>query len=71
MRYFYEYKEKNGAKVGGHNLENILVKDDLIILQGVDIIPTYEDYEYSYWNTRLDMTKIEYLKIQPMEDEEK
>ena len=21
MRYFYEYKYKNGCKVGGHNLE--------------------------------------------------
>lgn len=41
MRYFYEYKEKNGAKVGGNNLENILVKDYLIILQGVDMKPTY------------------------------
>lgn len=23
MRYYYEYKEKNGCKVGGHNLEKI------------------------------------------------
>lgn len=23
MKYYYEYKEKNGCKVGGHNLEKI------------------------------------------------
>ena len=37
MRYFYEYKEKNGAMVGGHNLEEIQQYKDIIILKGVDI----------------------------------
>ena len=23
MKYYYEYKEKNGCKFGGHNLERI------------------------------------------------
>lgn len=72
MKYFYEYKEKNGATVGGHNLENILVKGTgkYIILQGVDIKPIPYDYDVSYWSTRLDMNTIEYLKITPMGDEE-
>ena len=43
MRYFYEYKYKNGCKVGGHNLEEIKVIDNYIFLKGVDIIPTYYD----------------------------
>lgn len=71
MKYFYEYKEKNGAKVGGHNLEKIMIKGKYLILQGVDIIPTTYDYDVSYWSTRLEMDKIEYLTIIPMEDEEK
>ena len=49
MRYFYEYKYKNGNRmVSGHNLENIITRDNKIILKGVDIIPTYYDDEYHY-----------------------
>lgn len=68
MRYFYEYKYKNGCKVGGHNLENIIIKDNIILLKGVDIIPTYYDEEYHYWTQTLDMNEIEYLKIEPMQE---
>lgn len=68
MRYFYEYKEKNGVKVGGHNLEEIQQYKDIIILKGVDIIQT-EDYEYHYWVQKLDMKNIKYLTIMPMEDD--
>ena len=29
MRYFYEYKYKKGNRiVGGHNLENIIIRDN-------------------------------------------
>ncbi len=69
MRYFYEYKEKNGAMVGGHNLEEIQQYKDIIILKGVDILPTYNDYVYSHWVQKLDMSDIEYLTIKPMEEE--
>lgn len=67
MRYLYEYKYKNGCKVGGHNLENIIIKDNKILLKGVDIIPTYYDTEYHYWATTIDVNEIEYLKIEPMQ----
>lgn len=70
MRYYYEYKEKNGCKVGGHNLEKIEFFDNYIRLLGVDIIPTIYDYEVSYWGTLLDMNEIEYLKIWAMEEKE-
>ena len=71
MRYFYEYKYKNGnIMVGGHNLENIIIRDNKIILKGVDIIPTYYDEEYHYWTQTLDMNEIEYLKIEPMKEVE-
>lgn len=70
MRYYYEYKEKNGRKVSGHNLEKIEFYDNYIRLLGVDIIPTKCDYEASYWGTLLDMNKTEYLKIEPMLEEE-
>lgn len=70
MRYFYEYKEKNGSEVGGHNLEKIDVFDNYIILLGVDILQTKYGYEAQFWRTLLDMNNIEYLTIRPMEDEE-
>lgn len=70
MRYFYEYKYKNGCKVGGHNLENIIIKDNKILLKGVDIIPTYYDEEYFWWTETIDMNEIEYLKIEPMEEQD-
>ena len=69
MRYFYEYKYKNGSKVGGHNLEEIIFKDDYIFLKGIDIISTYYGEDYRYWTQTLDMNKIEYLKIEPMGSE--
>lgn len=68
MRYFYEYKYKNGSKVGGHNLEKIIIDNNIIILKGVDIIPTNYDTEYHWWKQLLDMEEIEYLKIEPMEE---
>ena len=71
MRYFYEYKYKKGNRVvGGHNLENIIIKENKILLKGVDIIPTYYDPEYHYWATTIDMNEIEYLKIEPMREME-
>ena len=66
MKYYYEYKEKNGCKVGSHNLEKIEFYDNYIRLLGVDVIPTNYDYEKQYWTTLLDMREIEYLKIEPM-----
>lgn len=68
MKYFYEYKYKNGNKVGGHNLEDIQVYEDIIILKGIDITPK-DDYEHHYWTQRLDMNEIEYFKIEPMRED--
>lgn len=62
MRYFYDYKEKNGAKVGGHNLETIEFYDGFIKLLGTE-------FNGEHWGVLLDMTKIEYLTIIPMEEE--
>lgn len=71
MKYYYEYKEKNGCKVGGHNLETIDSFDNYIRLLGVNIIQTNHGYKVQYWGTLLDMNKIEYLKILPMEEVER
>lgn len=67
MKYFYEYKEKNGAIVGGHNLEKINFIDNVIKLEGFDY-----DFQYNhiYWTILVDSKKLKYLKITPMEDEE-
>lgn len=70
MKYFYEYKYKNGCKVGGHNLQKIEFYDDYIKLSGVDIVPTNYDNEISHWGTLLDMKEIEYLTIKPMLEKE-
>lgn len=70
MKYYYEYIEKNGCLVGGHNLEKIEFYDNYIELLGVDIIQTIYDFKISPWRTLLDMNKIEYLKIWPMLEEE-
>ena len=70
MKYYYEYKYKNGHRiVGGHNLETIEFYDNYIKLLGVDIIQTFYDYEEQQWGTLLDMNEIEYLKIEPMKEE--
>lgn len=70
MRYFYEYKYKKGNRmVSGHNLENIITRDNYIILKGVDILPTNYGEDYRYWTQTLDMNEIEYLKIEPMKEE--
>lgn len=66
MKYYYEYKEKNGCKVGGHNLERIEFYDNYIKLLGTDVIQTNIGYKRQYWRTLLDMNEIEYLKIEPM-----
>lgn len=70
MKYYYEYKEKNGCKVGGHNLKKIDCFNNYIRLLGVDIILTNYDYKEQHWRTFLDMKKIEYLKIEPMIEKE-
>lgn len=71
MKYYYEYKYKKGNRmVGGHNLEKIEFYDNYIKLLGVDIVQTIYDYEISHWGTLLDMNEIDYLKIEPMLEEE-
>lgn len=70
MRYYYEYKYKNGNQVGGNYLEKIEFFDNYIRLLGVDIVQTIYDYKISHWATLLDMNEIEYLKIEPMLEEE-
>lgn len=70
MKYYYEYKEKNGCKVGGHNLEKIEFFDNYVRLLGFDIIQTIYDYEKQHWGILLDMNEIEYLTIKPMLEKE-
>ena len=70
MKYFYEYKIKNGAKVGGHNLEKITIIDDAIILKGVDTLMDCDGEYDCHWITLLKHNEIEYIKIEPMKEEE-
>ncbi len=68
MKYYYEYKLKNGAKVGGHNLEKIIIKDNVIILEGVDTLMDCDGKYDQHWISIINDGKIEYLKIEPMEE---
>ena len=70
MKYFYEYKYKSGRTIGGHNLEKIIIKDDVIILEGVDTLMDCDGEYDHHWRSIINEEKIEYLKIEPMEDEE-
>lgn len=75
MKYYYEYKLKNGCYVAGHNLQTIDFLDKNIFphsirLLGVDILHTNYGVKEEHWSILLDMNEIEYLKIEPMEDEE-
>lgn len=71
MKYYYEFKYKNGSKFSGHNLEKIdFLENNYIKLSGVDIISTNYDYEKQHWGMLLSMNEIEYLKIEPMLENE-
>lgn len=70
MKYYYEYKYKNGNIVGGHDLEKIEIYDNYIKICGTDIILTNYGYKEQPWGILLDMNEIEYLKIEPMLEKE-
>ena len=70
MKYFYEYKIKNGAKVGGHNLEKIDIYKNTIVLIGVDYAQTQYGEDEQNWHQTLNPNEIEYIKIEPMMEEE-
>lgn len=65
MRYFYEYKYKSGCLVGGHNLIDIYVKDNKIVLVCEDKINGY----FCVTNYSLGMDVIDYLKITFVEED--
>lgn len=69
MKYYYEYKEKSGCIMGGHNLEVIEFCDNYIRLFGIDTIN--QQLDRRPWSIILDMNNIEYLKICPMIKKEK
>lgn len=69
MKFYYEYKYKSGATHGGHNLEKISIKDNVIILEGFDFIPTFDGEINNQWSTKINVEKLEYLKIEPMEED--
>lgn len=65
MKCFYEYKYKNGCLVGGHNLIDIYVKDNKIVLVCEDKINGY----FCVTNYSLGMDVIDYLKITSVEED--
>ena len=70
MKYFYEYKYLNGSKFGGHNLEKILINENNVLLIGIDKIRFESEIYEEPFNIYIDMSEIEYLKIEPMKEVE-
>lgn len=68
MKYHYEYKEKNGRKIIGRDLEVIEFYDNNIRLFGIVTINQLLDKRP--WQKILNMEEIEYLKICPMIEKE-
>lgn len=64
MKYFYEYRYKNGCYVAGHNLVNMQMYSDIIVLTCKDLI----NDDCKITPIRLRMDEINYLKITPMEE---
>lgn len=58
--------------MGGHNLEKISFKGNVIKLEGIDVTQNYEGEPIQIkWTMLVNSNKLEYLTIQPMEDKEK
>lgn len=70
MRFYYEYRDKNGLCSAGHNLTAIKILDYLIELSGIDIIDATRGLYTQPWSILLDMRNIDFLRIIPMEEEE-
>lgn len=70
MKYFYEYKYLNGCKVAGHNLEEIRINENNILLIGKDMLELNNGIYEEPFNIYIDMSEIEYLKIEPMKEVE-
>lgn len=66
--YYYEYKYKNGCKVGGHNLIEIEIYDDYIKLWCKDILNTTEGIKADLIPIVLNKNEIKYLKLAPMQN---
>lgn len=70
MKYFYEYKYLNGGKFSGHNLEEIRINENNILLIGKDKLELNDGIYEEPFDIYIDMNEIEYLKIIPMKEVE-
>lgn len=71
MGYYCEFKYKSGEINRVHNLVKIDTQgNNKIILQGLNLMASFETEVIPY-KIILEKEEIEYLKIEPMEDEEK
>lgn len=71
MGYYCEFKYKSGEINKVSNLVRIDTQgNNKIILQGLNLMVSFEA-EIIPYKIILEKDEIEYLKIQPMEDEEK
>lgn len=65
MRYFCEYRYSNGCYVAVHNLVDIQLHENIIVLNCVHLI----NENYKIIPIRLEMDKICYLKITPIKED--
>ena len=70
MKYFFKYKYLNGGKFRGHNLEEIRINENNILLIGKDKLELNDGIYEVPFNIYIDANEIEYLKIEPMKEVE-
>lgn len=50
MKFYYEIEYMNGSQFGGHNCACVRIVDDVLILEGFDLMCDFEgDYNKHYW----------------------
>lgn len=67
--YNYEYKQKNGFKSSGQNLEAIVISNDCLKLYGVDVVYESSEIMKYHWHIILDLQDLVYFKFCSMSKE--
>ena len=67
--YNYEYKQKNGFKSFGKNLETIVFSNDCLKLYGTDVVYESSEIIKYHWHIILNLEDLVYFKFSPMAKE--
>lgn len=69
MKFYYEIEYMNGSQFGGHNCACVRIVDDVLILEGFDLMCDFEgDYNKHYWWQAEKLIDIKSFKFERMEE---